>query len=109
MKKLGAIDICGIPFEVILGTREEFVDLDDAYGYTDNVSCRFVIRDGLNPGLFKNTLIHEIQHGIWSQSGLAELAAKETDNQSHYQETFIQIFTPHLIRALESIKKLRIK
>lgn len=110
MKKLGCVDICGIPFEVVLGTREEFVDLDDAYGYTNMVQCRFVLRDGMNAGLFRNTLLHEIQHGIWQQAGLAEIAAKDWNGDfAHYQETHIQIFTPHLIAALASLKKLRVK
>jgi hypothetical protein len=109
MKRLGSLDICGMPFEVILGTRQEFTNLDDAYGYTDRVDCKIVLRDGMGSELFRNVLIHELQHAIWGHCGLQEIGAKTWENLSEYEEAHIQIFTPHLIAALASMKRLKIK
>jgi hypothetical protein len=97
MKKLGRVNICGIQYSVEEHSQEEDHNIQDCYGYTAHTLCKIVLREGMPPDAFRNTLLHEIQHGIWEHSGLAA--------GSHDQETHIMIFTPHLIAAMESIRK----
>ncbi len=100
MKKLGYVDICGIDYEVQERTVQEDNNLADAYGYTVHSKCLMILEEGLQPLCFRNTLLHEIQHGIWEHSGCRGALEDE--------ETFIQIYTPHLIRAMQSMKKWKV-
>lgn len=101
MKKLGKVQICGIPHEVYEAEPAEDSNLDDCYGYIVYAKCRIVVRENLEPELFRNVLIHEGMHGIFEHSGLKELSPVI----ENYQETFIQIFTPHWIAFVLSLKK----
>lgn len=102
--KLGKIFICGIEYSVEERTLEECPQLFDCYGFTVHAQCLIVLRSGMPSHLFRNVLIHEVQHGIWEHAGLESLVASATSN---IQEIFIQVYTPHLIAALGSMKKWR--
>jgi hypothetical protein len=103
MRSLGCVKICGIDWEVFEGEIKEDRGLADAYGYTDYEAFRIVLRSGMPPTAFLNTLLHEMQHALWEHSGLKSHVGKD----SAFEETFIQIFTPVWIDALRSAKKLR--
>ncbi len=98
---LGDVSICGIPYHVEERTTDEDHNLQNAYGYCVHGQCLIVVASGLVPELFRNTLLHEIQHAIWEHSGVRQLKPTVDD----YEESFIQTFTPHWIAATGSIKK----
>jgi len=104
MKKLGQVDICGIPHEVVERTVEEDPNLADCYGYFQPTIAMIVMRANLPGHVFTNTLFHEGQHGIWEHSGVGELK-QDSDN---YQEAFIQVYTPHLLAFTKSVKRLKV-
>jgi hypothetical protein len=106
MKKLGVVNICGIDYEVQEHSIEECPQLADAYSAIVHMQSLILIRKGLEPTLFRNAVMHEIQHGIWEHSGLRETTEALTDMKV-IEETHIQIFTPHWIAALASMKKWR--
>ncbi len=105
MKTLGTVDICGIEYTVGENSLEEDHLLGDCYAYTMNIKSLIVLRAGLAPSVFRNCIFHEVQHAIWEHSGLKQL----TGTAAEHEELFIQIFTPHLITALASMKKWRTK
>lgn len=109
MKRIGKLDICGIPFDLIEGTPAEYEGLQNAYGYCNALGCQIVVREGLPTECFRNTVLHEAQHAIWEHSGLSQLSEADWKKIKEFEEAFIQTFTPHLIRLLKSFKSLRVK
>lgn len=116
-KRLGYVDICGIPFEVVEvdadSKSEAFEDIDDCWGYCDPATSRIVLRKGMTPSQFRNTIAHEGQHAIWDNSGLTELVAsalkkpREHARVAEFEEQFIRMLTPHLLRFLVSVGDLK--
>ncbi len=100
MKKLGTLQICGLPYDVFVGNWKDEVELKDNYGLCDSGNQVIWIREGHKPEQFKNTLIHEILHALIIESG-ARLTLGE--NAAETEEALIQILTPHLIAGLDSL------
>ncbi len=107
MKHLGDVDICGIPYRVEEHAYTDDRQLSDAYAYIVHDPPLIVLRAGLPPEFFRNSLMHEIEHGIWEQSGVRQVVASMEGMD--LEEAVVQIATPHRIAALASMKKWRTK
>lgn len=110
MKRLGKIDICGIPFTFFAGSAEERSALESNYGYCDHQRHEIWIRDSQSQAAVEDTLLHEIQHALWENSGAAQFlkgACPTETNMSEIEETFIRILTPHLLNAIKQLNKLK--
>lgn len=100
MKKLGTLQICGLPYDVLLGSWKDEIELKDNFGLCDSENQRIWIREGQKPEQFKNTLMHELLHGLIIESG-GRLVLGEAPAET--EEALIQILTPHLLAGLESL------
>jgi hypothetical protein len=110
MKRLGKIDICGIPFKVALGNAGERDALDKNYGYCDHQRHEIWIREGLSVEATEDTLLHEMHHALYENSGAAQFlkgAFPEGTDLAEIEETLIRIMIPHLRTALRQLKKLK--
>ena len=105
MKTLGEVNICGIAYLVVERSIKEDQGLADAYAYIVHDPPCILVRSGLSPTFFRNALMHEVEHGIWEQSGCRQVVAGMKDMD--LEEAFIQVTTPHRIAALASMKKWR--
>ncbi len=106
MKTLGTVSICGISYTVFERSVAEDNQLADSYAYIVHDPPIIVIRQGLPPEFFRNALMHEIEHGIWEQSGVRQVVAGPMKDME-LEEAVVQVTTPHRIAALASMKRWR--
>lgn len=72
------VDICGIPHEII---EKECIESDVpgmVLGQIEHSSCTIFMRNNLPPELYRQTLIHEITHGMLVMIGRNDLSEDET-------------------------------
>jgi hypothetical protein len=99
---LGHIDICGLPFEVYEATSEDAAYLEGKYGYCDNAGQKIYLEATQGPEAWRNTLIHEMCHGIIAHSGISAMI-----DMGGMEEAFIRVLVPHLLKGIDSCKTLR--
>lgn len=76
------VNICGIPHEVI---DVDYIESDNGgrcVGQITYEDCIIKMRKGINSDYYRQTLIHEMMHGILSMIGRNDLATDETFVQS---------------------------
>jgi hypothetical protein len=101
-KSLGHIDVCGLPFEVFEVTPEDCPYIEGKYGYCDNQAQKIYLDACQAKEGWRNTLIHEMCHGIIAHSGINAVV-----DMGDMEEAFIRILVPHLIKGLDSCKSLK--
>lgn len=112
-KRLGELELGGVLFDIFEGTEEDIHHLADCYGFCDNENQEIWLQAGMKPTQFRQVLLHEIQHAIFEHSGILNFMAdtlrvtRGSEKLRSFEEQFIRINTPHLIRAMASLKKLR--
>lgn len=74
------VNICGIPHTVKL--CEDLFDTDCHLGQIDYKKCEIKINKDATEEMQKQTLIHEMVHGIFVQIGRNDLTTDETLVQS---------------------------
>lgn len=71
------VNICGIPHEVI--ERQDYFTADSVhFGEIDYKACRIIINNSMADEAKKETLIHEMVHGILVHLGYSEQSEDET-------------------------------
>lgn len=76
------VNICGIPHEVI---DVDYIESDNGgicVGQITYEDCIIKMRKGINSDYYRQTLIHEMMHGILSMIGRNDLTSDETFVQS---------------------------
>lgn len=75
------VNICGIPHEVI---DVDYIENDNGrcVGQITYEDCIIKMKKGINSDYYKQTLIHEMIHGILSMIGRNDLASDEVFVQS---------------------------
>lgn len=75
------VNICGIPHEVI---DVDYIESDNGrcVGQITYEDCIIKMRKGINSDYYRQTLIHEMMHGILSMIGRNDLACDEVFVQS---------------------------
>jgi hypothetical protein len=99
---LGTIEICGLPFQVFECTSESVPYMDGKYGYCDNQKQEIYLDACQASEGWRNTLIHEVCHGIIAHSGISAVI-----DMGDMEEAFIRILVPHLLKAIDSMKQLK--
>jgi hypothetical protein len=102
-RELGHVDICGIPHAIVEATPAERPELQGNFGVYLAEKQQVLVDASMPPELWMHTLIHEVGHGIWAHSGVAEL-----HHGGDYEEQFIKIWTSHWIAALKSLRQLKV-
>ena len=87
------ISICGIPHTIKM-CKDNF-DTDLHYGHIDHKACEIVINSDLTPESIKETLCHEIVHGMLVHMGYSDLSGDETFVQA-LGNAISQSFTPNV-------------
>ena len=113
MRRLGTIDVCGIPYAVQAATPDEDSGLDEVDGYMKFSARRIVISEGLGPERTREVFLHEALHALWAEAGLSHvinLSGGPTPDSGAavaLEETLIRVLTPGLVRMLDSMKNLK--
>ena len=93
-----SVAVCGVRFAIVEGP----LDNHGEFSSSESV-IRIRVTDSADQK--RDTLIHEVLHGIWAYSGLAETIkghlAPGTDSDA-LEETCVRILTPHVLRAIDS-------
>lgn len=76
------VDICGIPHTIIEKEVIEGNGSGTILGQITYCDCIIEIRKNLTPEMYRQTLIHEIVHGMLTMIGRNELSEDETFVQS---------------------------
>lgn len=71
------VNICGIPHTVVK-RKDNFGINEYHFGEIDYKTCEIKIADDLTPALEKETLFHEMLHGILFHIGKDELSQDES-------------------------------
>lgn len=74
------INICGVPYNVV--EREDKISIDTHFGLIDYAKCEISINKDIPEAKKKETLCHEIIHGILIHIGRTEMSEDETFVQS---------------------------
>lgn len=107
-KYIGTIDAAGIPFKVYMVDQPKS-DKSEAFGTTNRITHEIEIKRGMSKEFTFDTLLHEVQHAIWECSGLYELVVRAgVDKPFEFEELFIRVMTPHLVKALKSVERLKL-
>lgn len=69
------INICGIPHEII-NVKDEF-ELNNQLGVIDITKCIIRINSELKEEVYKETVCHEVLHGILTHLGYDDLSGDE--------------------------------
>lgn len=101
---LGDVMICGLPYGVYEATGETHAPLVGNYGVCHNDSCRIFLDVTMPAALWMQTLMHEILHGLYANSGIGNL-----NTGSDFEEQYVKVLTPHLVQAIKSIKNLKVR
>ncbi len=110
MKKIGSLSLCGLAFTVYTGSASENPHLEDNQGYCNHTRQEIWIRDSLGTSGFYDTLVHEMLHGIWENSGTSQFlkgCLPDGADQPEIEETIVRILTPHLVNALSQLGKVK--
>ena len=75
------VNICGIPHEVEI-KDDAFTASEMHMGEIRYKECKIILSTGMNKDLEKETLIHEMIHGIFVHLGYNNMASDETLVQS---------------------------
>lgn len=73
---MGTVTICGTPYKVIL-TKDVFDATDRHLGQIDYVKCEIRVNDELNGEALKETISHEIVHGMLFHLGYSSESQNE--------------------------------
>lgn len=58
------IDVAGVPFSVVLRTKDAVSPRDEEYGCCSPIEARFYLNGKTTPEVYEQTLIHEWVHGL---------------------------------------------
>jgi hypothetical protein len=105
-KRVGTVDICGLPFAVYLADEAGCPRLLDCYGATHVDKQEICISHAMPTALRRLYLDHEVLHGVWAHTGTDDLlrAAPVTA----VEEPFVRAWAYVLRRALDSAKKVKL-
>lgn len=102
MKALrGHVDICGLPFAVFVADVAGEPELEGSYGCCHVERQEIYLHADNAPELRRYFLMHEMLHAIWALSGARDVVDGSKDAAS-LEENFVQLFTPHVLRATRS-------
>ena len=104
-KRIGVVDVCGLPFTVYECTADSVPKIESCFGFCEVDKQEIYLEAGLGNAAWMNTLVHEILHGIIDHSGANLVAGLDYDRA----EILIRVITPHLLAAIKSLKGLRVK
>lgn len=90
MTKIKKVNVCGIPYEVVY--VEDNFDMDVHFGQIDYRKCKILVNNDLTEEETKETLAHEILHGI-----LVHIGYKEESND----ERFVQALANAIFQTFE--------
>lgn len=113
--KLCTLDICHIPVAIYEDSPKRDEALAGCYGYCSVDGQKIVVEEGLSPEQFRETLLHEIRHFIWAQSGIRYTIAAYWGEEPgsprmvEFEEMFLRLETLHIIAVLKEMKKLKLK
>lgn len=105
MKTLGTVDVCGAPWLVCEGTKDDFSDLSDAHGCCDEDQTTIWLHENQPKTRREDTLMHEYLHAILVTSGFQTtsiaLIGRPADDPviSNLDELAVRILTPHLLKV----------
>lgn len=74
------VNICGIIHEVEF--KEDSFDADLHFGMIEYPKAKIVVNNNLNEQLVKQTICHEMVHGIFTNLGYSDLSSDERLVQS---------------------------
>lgn len=69
------VNICGMPHEVRY--ISDVFDKNPIIGQIDYKACEITLYEGMSPGMMRETLTHEMLHGILEHLGYDELNENE--------------------------------
>ena len=115
MKRLaGTVDICGLPFKVWLCDARGYPDFKpDENGRADYGACSYdTLQIWLNADypvtLRRETLTHEMLHGIWAHAGVNTIVRMAKDSWDR-EELVINTISPYVRRAEASAERLNLR
>lgn len=100
------VNICGVPHEVIK-TEDKF-DIDTHFGMIDHVRSVILLNEKLKGEAEKETLCHEMVHGMLLHLGYSELCNDETLVQG-LGNAIMQGFEIKEIKTGEEVEKAKAK
>lgn len=80
VQKMKTVKICGIPYQII--DKECIEGSGRVCGEITYDECVIKMREGMNPDYYRQTLIHEVVHGMLVMIGRNDLSEDETFVQS---------------------------
>lgn len=113
MRILGTLDICGHPYSVQEGTAEDCPTLSHASGCCDHDHQVLWIHSAQTVTNYRDTIVHEVMHALWTESGLDDVMmaatrwTRDSAELAALEETTLRILVPHLIRAMQGIGGLQ--
>lgn len=95
--------IAGETWPVILGTAEEFPQLEEEWGHTDRARRRILIGSPISSALARLVAVHEIFHATFSQPGedqlFAHMCGVDAAKWLDIEEALIVILAQKLVMA----------
>lgn len=103
-RRVGVVDVCGLPFRVYVADEKSEPELDEAYALCRPDSQEIVLSSALSRELRWLHLVHEVMHGIWAHAGCGDIIRGSKPGED-LEEIFIRGVTPHIVRAIASASK----
>lgn len=108
MKRLPrAVDICSTRYKVLRKKGLKDPDGDLCLGICEPLKACITVESGLSTEVAKQTLLHEIAHAAFEESGAKYILGKFIDNPDHLheaEELIIRTFLPALVAAMRGIE-----
>jgi Zn-dependent peptidase ImmA (M78 family) len=105
-RQVGEVNICGVPYAILVADEQTDESLVGAFGYVKTYGQQIVLNSGQGAHKMQQTMMHEILHAIMAESGIHAYLAAEvgqsigSDKMSEVEETLIRLLSPHLVMAL---------
>ncbi len=91
-------------YRVVYATPEEVPDLAENEGCCCKSLNTIYIRAGMPPSRMRDTLVHEVLHAFLEASGIGSFLASASnlkgDGYDVFEETFVRLVTPSVIRLI---------
>lgn len=98
------VDVSGVEYTITLASDKERPEVLNCHGVTLPDNQEIILASDLSPSRFPSTLLHEILHAVYHESGISEMLKERFDltprEYEIFDEAFIQLQTPVLLRAL---------
>lgn len=108
MKRLPkSVAVCSTQYKVVRKAKVVDGDGDQCLGICEPLKSCITVASGLSDEVAKQTLIHEISHACFEESGAKYILGKFIDNPDHLheaEELIVRTLVPSLVVALKGIR-----